>query len=85
MILGFRANTDMIANNKLKLAILALLTTSVSHAITIDPVQIQSTAGELLYAEIHFRNAAPDQNIQVGLAEAEDLMSIGASHQPPGH
>ena len=85
MILGFRAKTNMIANNKLKLAILALLTSPMSYAITIDPVQIQSGAGELLYAEMNFRNAAPDQNIQVGLAQAEDLMSIGASHQPPGH
>jgi pilus assembly protein FimV len=75
----------MTVYNKLKLAILAVLASQPLHAITIDPVQIQSAPGELLYAEINFRNADPRDNIQASLASAEDLSVIGVKHQPPGH
>jgi pilus assembly protein FimV len=75
----------MTVNKKLKLAILAVLASPLSSAITLDPVQIQSSAGELLYAEVNFRNATPNQNIRVSLASPEDILNIGANHQPPGH
>ena len=75
----------MTVYNKLKLAILAVLASQPLHAITIDPVQIQSAPGELLYAEINFRNADPRDNIQASLASPEDLSIIGVKHQPPGH
>ncbi len=71
--------------NKLKIAILAIITSQNIHAITLDPIQVQSAPGELLYAEINFRNADPNAPIKAGLASAEDLMTIGAGHQPPGH
>ena len=71
--------------NKLKIAILAIIASQNIHAITLDPIQIQSAPGELLYAEINFRNADPNASIRAGLASAEDLIAIGAGHQPPGH
>ena len=75
----------MTVYNKLKLAILAVLASQPLYAITIDPVQIQSVPGELLYAEINFRNADPRDHIQASLASPEDLSIIGVQHQPPGH
>ena len=70
---------------KLKIAILAILASQNIHAITLDPIQIQSAPGELLYAEINYRNSDPNSALQAGLASAEDLMAIGTGHQPPGH
>jgi pilus assembly protein FimV len=75
----------MTVYNKLKLAILAVLSSQPLYAITIDPIQIQSAPGELLYAEMNFRNAEAQENIQASLASAEELMSLGVQHQPPGH
>ena len=75
----------MTVYNKLKIAILAILASPHIHAITIDPVKIQSAPGELLYAEIDFRNSDINAPLQASLATAEDLMRIGAAHQPPGH
>ena len=71
--------------NKLKIAILAIIASQNIHAIMLDPIQIQSEPGELLYAEINFRNADPDLSLQAGLASAEDLIAMGTGHQPPGH
>ncbi|ENV84000.1 hypothetical protein F941_00409 [Acinetobacter bouvetii DSM 14964 = CIP 107468] len=71
--------------NKLKIAILAIIASQNIHAMTLDPIQIQSAPGELLYAEINFRNADPDASIRADLASAEDLIAMGAGHQPPGH
>ena len=75
----------MTAYNKLKIAILAIIASQNIHAITIDPIQIQSAPGELLYAEMNFRQADPNTKIEAGLASAEDVMTLGAVHQPPGH
>ncbi|OTG68653.1 hypothetical protein B9T25_03945 [Acinetobacter sp. ANC 4470] len=75
----------MTAYNKLKIAILAIIASQNIHAITIDPIQIQSTPGELLYAEMNFRQADPNAQIQASLATAEELLSLGVTHQPPGH
>ena len=74
----------MTVYNKLKIAILAIIS-SQTFAITIDPIQVQSGSGDLLYAEMKFRHSDPNARIEVGLAEANDLMTIGVAHQPPGH
>ncbi len=74
----------MTVYNKLKIAILAIIS-SQTFAISIDPIQVQSGSGDLLYAEMKFRHSDPNARIEVGLAEADDLMSMGVSHQPPGH
>ena len=71
--------------NKFTLALFAMLAMRSALAITIEPVQIQSAPGELLYAEIKFKNLAPHQRLDVSLANPEDLIALGISHQPPGH
>ena len=75
----------MTVYNKLKIAILSILASQQMYAMNVDPIQIQSTTGELLYAEINFRQSNVNEVIDVSLATADDLMSIGASHRPPGH
>lgn len=75
----------MTAYNKLKTAILAIIASQNIYAITIDPIQIQSAPGELLYAEMNFRQADPTAHIQASLATADDITPLGAVHQPPGH
>src|SRR5690606_13681171 len=75
----------MTVYNKLKLAILAIVASQNIYAINVDPVQIQSAPGELLYAEMTFRQSDMNLPIEVSLASPEDLLSMGASHQPPGH
>ncbi|MFH7767290.1 FimV family protein [Acinetobacter sp. BSP-28] len=75
----------MTVYNKLKIAILAIIASQNIHAITIDPIQIQSAPGELLYAEMNFRQADPHTPIQASLANAEDITTLGVVHQPPGH
>lgn len=71
----------MTAYNKLKIAILAVFASQSIHAITIDPIQVQSAPGELLYAEMSFSQANLDAPMQVSLASVEDLMSIGSTAQ----
>ena len=75
----------MTVNNKLKIAILAIIASQTVNAIIVDPIQIQSAPGELLYAELNFHDADPNAPIQASLASAEDLMSIGVMHQPPSN
>ena len=75
----------MTVYNKLKIAILAIMTSQAVSAITIDPIQVQSGAGDLLYAEMKFSNANPNEKIEVGLADADDIQNIGISTQAPGH
>lgn len=75
----------MTAYNKLKIAILAIIASQNIYAITIDPIQIQSAPGELLYAEMSFRQADPTAQIQASLATLEDITTLGVVHQPPGH
>lgn len=76
---------EMTVYNKLKIAILAIMTSQAVSAITIDPIQVQSGAGDLLYAEMKFSNANPNEKIEVGLADADDIQNIGISTQAPGH
>lgn len=70
--------------NKLKIAILTILSTQTVSALTLEPIQIQSGAGNLLYAEMKFRNADPNARIEASLAETEDLMSLGMPQQATG-
>lgn len=69
--------------NKLKIAILTILSSQHLYAITLDPLQVQSAPGELLYAEMSFHQADTNSKLEVSLATPEDLMMIGAAHQPP--
>ena len=69
--------------NKLKIAILTILSSQHLYAITLDPLQVQSASGELLYAEMSFHQADTNSKLEVSLATPEDLMMIGAAHQPP--
>ncbi len=73
----------MTVYNKLKTAILAIIASQTTHAILIDPIQIQSAPGELLYAEMNFSQADLQTPIQVELANSEDLMTLGIQHRPP--
>ena len=75
----------MTVYNKLKIAILAIIASQNLHAISIDPLQIQSAPGELLYAEIPFHHAKTDVPVQVSLATPEEINTLGIMHQPPGH
>lgn len=75
----------MTVYNKLKLAILAIIASQTSYAINVDPVQVQSAPGELLYAEMTFRQSDINTPLEVSLATPEDLIAMGAVHQPPGH
>src|SRR5690606_14979618 len=75
----------MTVYNKLKLAILAIIASQTSYAINVDPVQVQSAPGELLYAEMTFRQSDINTPLEVSLATPEDLITMGAVHQPPGH
>lgn len=76
---------EMTVYNKLKIAILAIMTSQAVSAITIDPIQVQSGSGDLLYAEMKFSNANSNEKIEVGLADADDIQNIGISTQAPGH
>ncbi|WP_228203347.1 FimV family protein [Acinetobacter sp. CFCC 10889] len=75
----------MTVYNKLKIAILAIIASQSVSAIKLDPIQIQSSSGDLLYAEMKFSNSNPNEKIDVNLASTEDMINIRASHQPPGH
>ena len=75
----------MTAYNKLKIAIFTIMSSPSIYAITLDPIQIQSAPGDLLYAEMNFQQADPNANLKVSLATPEDLSALGVTHQPPGN
>ncbi|AMM28260.1 hypothetical protein RFK95_03090 [Acinetobacter pittii] len=75
----------MTVYNKLKIAIFTIMSSPSIYAITLDPIQIQSAPGDLLYAEMNFQQADPNANLQVSLATPEDLSALGITHQPPGN
>lgn len=75
----------MTVYNKLKIAIFTIMSSPSLYAITLDPIQIQSAPGDLLYAEMNFQKADPNATLQVSLATPEDLSILGVSHQPPGN
>ncbi|MCU4414380.1 hypothetical protein KTH71_10090 [Acinetobacter sp. WU_MDCI_Axc73] len=72
----------MTVYNKLKIAILTILATQTIHAITLEPLQVMSASGDLLYAEMNFSQADISSNLQVSLATPEDLMDLGIASQP---
>lgn len=80
-----RKRTEMTIHNKLKIAILTILSSQTINALTLEPIQVQSDSGSLLYAEIKFKNADPNAKIEASLAESKDLISSGLSQQSPGH
>jgi len=69
--------------NKLYFAIMTVICTQHSHSISIEPIQLHSSIGELLYAEINFQQANINMPINVSLAQPEDLQFIGIQHAPP--
>lgn len=71
--------------NNLKIAIFAILSSQSIHALTLEPIEILSGSGNLLYAEMKFSNADPNAKVQASLAETQDLINLGLAHQPPGH
>lgn len=75
----------MTVYNKLKIAIFTIMSSPSIYAITLDPIQIQSAPGDLLYAEMNFQQADPNATLQVSLATPEDLSALGVTHQPPGN
>ncbi|MEB6625139.1 hypothetical protein MXM84_11575 [Acinetobacter pittii] len=75
----------MTVYNKLKIAIFTIMSSPSIYAITLDPIQIQSASGDLLYAEMNFQQADPNATLQVSLATPEDLSALGVTHQPPGN
>ncbi|MDR2248239.1 hypothetical protein [Acinetobacter sp.] len=75
----------MTAYNKLKIAIFTIMSSPSLYAITLDPIQIQSAPGELLYAEMNFQQADPNIPLQVSLATQDELNNLGVTHQPPGN
>lgn len=80
-----RSWIEMTVYNKLKIAIFTIMSSPSIYAITLDPIQIQSAPGDLLYAEMNFQQADPNANLQVSLAAPEDLSALGVTHQPPGN
>lgn len=71
--------------NKLKIAIFAIIASPSVSALTLEPIQILSGSGNLLYAEMKFQNADPNAKVEASLAETQDLINLGLVHQPPGH
>ena len=69
----------------LKLILICCSLSQPSYALYLEPIDIQSSPGELLYAEIPFGHAIPEQPLRVGLASAQDLNHLGIYHTPPGH
>lgn len=67
----------------IKIAILLGICTH-SHAIVLEQTQIQSAAGELLYAEIPFKNSDMSSAIRVNLASDADLTATGLAQRIPG-
>lgn len=65
--------------------ILIFLGSQSSHPLTLEPIQIRSTIGELLYLEIPFQYANLDESIRVNLAHSYDLDAVNIKHQPPPH
>ncbi len=80
-----RSWIEMTVYNKLKIAIFTIMSSPSLYAITLDPIQIQSAPGDLLYAEMNFQQADPNATLQVSLATPEDLSALGVTHQPPGN
>ena len=75
----------MPVSHQLQMAILASITSHNIYALSFDPVEVQSSTGNLLYAEMKFRNADRNAKIEASLAEADDLLDLGLQSQTPDH
>lgn len=73
----------MTAYNKLRLAILAILASQSAAAITLQPLRVMSSPGELLYAEMNFSRADADTPLEVSLASTSELQQFGINSQAP--
>ncbi len=73
----------MTAYNKLRLAILAILASQSAAAITLQPLKVMSSSGELLYAEMNFSRADVNTPLEVGLASTNELQQLGINSQAP--
>ena len=73
----------MTAYNKLRLAILAILASQNAAAITLQPLRVMSSPGELLYAEMNFSRADANTALEVGLPSSSELQSLGLNNQAP--
>ncbi|MEB3767176.1 hypothetical protein [Acinetobacter sp. MD2] len=72
----------MIKYNKLSCFILFSLASQFGHSLSFDSANIQSTQGQLLYAEIPYRNANGSQPVQVSFASTDDLSNLGTTTAP---
>ncbi|MCJ8146318.1 hypothetical protein MKI79_05300 [Acinetobacter sp. A3.8] len=55
---------------------LTILTPVISHALTLDPVNIDSSRGEPLYAEIPFREAQSTTPLKISIAQPFELGQV---------
>ncbi len=60
---------------QITLFLLMLMRSSYCAAILFDPVEIFSNPGELLYAEIAFHYAQPSDQLEISLADRDDLQA----------
>ncbi|WLF83379.1 FimV family protein [Moraxella sp. ZY210820] len=65
--------------NRLTFALLAAMAVQNTHAISLQPIDVLSSPGELLYAEIRFTGANTSESINVSAASNADLASLGIS------
>lgn len=65
--------------NRLTFALLAAMAVQNTHAISLQPIDVLSSPGELLYAEIRFTGANTSESINVSAASTADLASLGIS------
>lgn len=65
--------------NRLTFALLAAMAVQNTHAISLQPIEVLSSPGELLYAEIRFTGANTSENLNVNAASPADLASLGIS------
>lgn len=67
--------------NKLYFFILTFSFAQSSNSLSIEPIEIQSSINDLLYAEIKFKQAQPHTKLKVSLATQEDLDPIDIKHK----
>lgn len=65
--------------NRLTFALLVAMAVQHTHAISLQPVEVLSSPGELLYAEIRFTGANTSESLNVNAASPADLASLGIS------
>ncbi|WOE31210.1 MULTISPECIES: hypothetical protein [unclassified Acinetobacter] len=71
-------------NKQLYITIFTIFLTQNIHAIQIDPLQIQSSLGEVLYAEMMVHTDS-HHLIEASIATEDDLKEFAIEHHPPPH